>query len=90
MENRKKLHNVKLVNVDPAFLHLSVDGNDYRIRWEACSKRLANASMAERRLIVIAPSGYGLHWPLIDEDLAIDPLLRQAETVAADYVLMPA
>ena len=23
-----------------------------------------------------SPSGYGIHWPLIDEDLAAGPLLR--------------
>ena len=28
----------------------------------------------------LSPSGYGIHWPLIDEDLAVGPLLRTAET----------
>lgn len=87
MENNKKLHRVKIVDVDPVYFHLSVDDRDYHIRWAACSQKLANATMSERRLIAIAPSGYGLHWPLIDEDLAIDPLLQQAETTV-EHVLM--
>jgi hypothetical protein len=36
---------------------------------------LANASETERKKYEISPSGYGIHWPLIDEDLSIDGLL---------------
>ncbi len=38
----------------------------------------------ERVLIQVSPAGYGLHWPLIDEDLAIEPLLRQAELLTGE------
>jgi len=48
------------------------------ISWEKCSDRLVRASMAERNRAVLSPSGYGIHWPLIDEDLAVGPLLRAA------------
>ena len=30
--------------------------------------------MEEKNQFEIAPSGYGIHWPLIDEDLSIDGL----------------
>jgi len=30
---------------------------------------------AESAAYEISPSGYGIHWPLIDEDLSIDGLL---------------
>ncbi len=46
------------------------------IPWEKCSERLARASQAERNHALLSPSGYGIHWPLIDEDLAVGPLLR--------------
>ena len=36
--------------------------------------RLARASRTERQRIEPSPSGYGIHWPLIDEDLAVAPL----------------
>lgn len=45
------------------------------IPWEKCSERLAHASFQERTRALLSPSGYGIHWPLLDEDLAIGPLL---------------
>ncbi len=30
----------------------------------------------ERAMYRISPSGYGIHWPLIDEDLSINGILR--------------
>jgi hypothetical protein len=29
-----------------------------------------------RDTIEVSPAGYGLHWPLVDEDLSIDGILR--------------
>lgn len=46
------------------------------IPWEKCSTRLARASFVERSRAELSPSGYGIHWPLIDEDLAVGPLLQ--------------
>jgi hypothetical protein len=40
------------------------------------SYKLLEASEAERQLYQISPSGYGVHWPLIDEDLSIEKLLN--------------
>ncbi len=79
MAKDKKFHEIELVDMNSDFLHLSIDGRNYHIRWTACSPKLARATMEERGFIVIAPSGYGIHWPLVDEDLAIDPLLKQAK-----------
>jgi hypothetical protein len=39
------------------------------------SKRLAEASIEEREKYEISPAGYGIHWPLIDEDLSVDGLI---------------
>lgn len=89
MTRDRRFHEVKLVAIDSVFLHLSVDDQDYRIRWTACSKKLANATAEQRRFIDIAPSGYGIHWPLVDEDLAIDPLLKLAETNATEPAIVP-
>jgi hypothetical protein len=36
---------------------------------------LLHASEIERTTFEISPSGYGIHWPLIDEDISIDGLL---------------
>jgi len=74
-----KIHNVQSASADETYFHLVVDDKSYRIRWEHCSPRLATASLAQRQRFDIAPSGYGIHWPEIDEDLAITPLLQHAE-----------
>ena len=45
------------------------------IPWTECSPRLAAAGSAERAIAELSPSGYGIHWPLLDEDLAVGPLV---------------
>jgi uncharacterized protein (DUF433 family) len=77
----KKVHDVTEVWTDTMHLYLTVDGRSYRIRWTDCSPRLLAASDRQRHRFDVSPSGYGIHWPEIDEDLAIAPLLLQVETV---------
>lgn len=75
----KKFHEIEIASSDEMYLYLNIDGALYRVHWKDASPRLAKATMTERNTIEIAPSGYGLHWPLVDEDLAITPLLRSIE-----------
>jgi len=79
-----KIHNVQSIDADETYLYLMVDDKSYRIRWEACSPRLAKANIAQRKRFDVAPSGYGIHWPEIDEDLAITPLLQHTESLTAE------
>lgn len=83
-----KMHNVGSVRVDNTFLYLTVDGQSYRIRWDSCSSRLAKATLRQRKRLEVSPSGYGIHWPEIDEDLAITPLLQRAEIVVTEEQLV--
>ena len=73
-------HTVESIRADEEYLCLAVDGLAYRVRWEECSPRLARATQHQRRVLEVSPSGYGIHWPELDEDLAITPLLKQAES----------
>ena len=77
----EKLYNVSDVWTDKTYLYLTVDGSSYRIRWADCSPHLLAASDWQRQRFDVSPSGYGIHWPEIDEDLAIAPLMFQAETL---------
>jgi uncharacterized protein DUF2442 len=52
-------------------LLIEMDNRTVSIPWDRCSVRLANADEAQQ----LPPSGYGIHWPLLDEDLAIGPLV---------------
>ncbi|MBP6094406.1 MAG: DUF2442 domain-containing protein [Cytophagaceae bacterium] len=38
------------------------------------SQKLMHASSIERNTYKISPSGFGVHWPLIDEDLSFPNL----------------
>ena len=70
-----KYHNIQKVVFKSDHLFLKVDGKEYIFQLSDISKKLANASDIEREKYEISPSGYGLHWPLLDEDLSIDGLL---------------
>jgi hypothetical protein len=80
-----KLHEVTQVDFEDNHLILSVDGETYQFPLEVISPRLAAATDAERRVYQISPSGYGIHWLGIDEDLSINGLLKLAQT--HDYQL---
>jgi len=71
----KKLHKVERVAFDEDNLILKIDGKGYKFRLADISHRLADAPSGKREKYEISPSGYGIHWPLIDEDLSIDGLL---------------
>ena len=75
-----KVHNIQSIKADVDALHLTVDGKRYSLSWSDCSARLARATPAQRKHFEISPAGYGIHWPEIDEDIAITPLIEQAET----------
>lgn len=78
----RQQHDVQAAWTDDTYLWIIVDGTVYRIRWSACSRRLLEADTTQRTRLAISPSGYGIHWPEIDEDLAIASLLLGAEIVA--------
>lgn len=71
----KKAHDVSRVWFDGDTVCIRVDGKDYAFDVGRVSKRLQEASSRERAEYEISPSGYGIHWLLIDEDLSIDGLL---------------
>jgi hypothetical protein len=68
----------KAIETTADALVVILEDGSVSIPWERCSERLAHASSAERNRAELSPSGYGIHWPLIDEDLAVRPLLRAA------------
>ena len=74
-----KFHDVSNVSVAGGELHMTVDGKDYTIDLAAVSPCLAAASTEDQQRVEIAASGYGLHWPLANEDLSVDGLIRWCE-----------
>jgi hypothetical protein len=70
-----KIHDVeKLAFMDDEMI-ITVDGTEHRFLLVELSPKLAVAGAVERERFEISPSGYGIHWPLLDEDLSIDGML---------------
>jgi hypothetical protein len=66
------------IKVTPQSLILIMEDRQLEIAWEKCSPRLAAATEKERLAAELSPGGYGIHWPLIDEDLSVNGLVRDA------------
>ena len=65
-------HKIEKIRFNQDFIILNIDGNELTIPLDKLSDRLKSATEIERAMYRISPSGYGIHWPLIDEDLSID------------------
>ena len=70
-----KLHNISNLKFEDGFLVITIDGEPKRFQLKKVSPLLEKASEEERNNFEISPSGYGIHWPLLDEDISIDGLL---------------
>jgi hypothetical protein len=51
------------------------DGRELRVSLSQFPT-LASASPAQRAKVRISPSGKGLHWDALDEDISVEALLR--------------
>ena len=74
---------VSAVGTDDDYLHVSLmDGRKISVPlvWYP---RLASATKKQRKNFQISASGYGIHWPEIDEDLNSEGLLRGAPAPGA-------
>ncbi|HLA85869.1 MAG TPA: DUF2442 domain-containing protein [Thermoguttaceae bacterium] len=70
-----KSHDVQKIELDGSIMVLHVDGKRYEIDLSRCSERLAAATQLQRANFEVSSTGYGIHWPEIDEDLSIDGLI---------------
>lgn len=71
----KKHHDIVEIKFHGDFLEATIDGVAKRFQLKNISPLLEKASEIERETFEISPSGYGIHWPLLDEDISIDGLL---------------
>ncbi len=72
----RKRHSIEALCFQGQTFTLVIDGQEHTFTLSKISLKLAAASPEERSKYQISPSGYGIHWPLLDEDLSIDGLLR--------------
>jgi len=72
-------HTIQDISFDQNSIQLNIDGKIIKISLHKISSKLQSANELQRNLYKISPSGYGIHWPLIDEDLSVDALIKLAE-----------
>jgi hypothetical protein len=71
---------IKNLHLSGEYMTLTIDGDEKKFKIKDISPILDKASEAERNTFEVSPSGYGIHWPLLDEDIAIDGLLGIVHT----------
>ena len=76
----KKHHIVQDIHFSKEHMTLTIDGEKKSFAIKDMSSALARASDIERMTYEMSPSGYGIHWPMIDEDISIDGLLGIGHT----------
>jgi hypothetical protein len=72
----KKHHEIGEIFFTDDSMKIDIDATTHSFRLADISTKLCNASPTERMRYEVSPAGYGIHWPLIDEDLSIDGLLN--------------
>jgi hypothetical protein len=70
-----KVYDIQKLSFEDDRMRLQVDGREYAFDLTYVSRRLLHASAEERMKYEVSPCGYGIHWPLVDEDLSADALL---------------
>jgi len=72
----KSIINIAQVRIISDYLVITVGKKEYRFRVRELSPRLAVASDEEINDFEVSPSGYGIHWRKIDEDISLEALLE--------------
>ncbi len=65
------------VRIESGFLIVEKGGKIFRFEVKKISERLANAFEEQLNQFTVSPSGDGIHWNLIDEDISIPALLNE-------------
>ena len=72
----RKYHEIAGLHFGGDFMFLTIDGEEKMFKVSEVSFVLDNATELEKMTFKISPSGYGIHWQLLDEDISIDGLLN--------------
>jgi hypothetical protein len=73
----EKVYNINSISITKKYLILVIDNRKYKFLLSDISERLSRASDIEKNDFKISPSGYGIHWRLIDEDISLNGLFAK-------------
>lgn len=72
----EKIYNISGISFENDFLILKFENQVVKLKLASISEKLARATEQERNDYTISPSGYGIHWRQLDEDLSVKGLLK--------------
>ncbi len=72
-------HKISKIQFNGDMMMLLIEDIFINIPLRLVSSKLEMASSSIRNDYRISPSGYGIHWPQLDEDLSINGLMKFAE-----------
>jgi hypothetical protein len=74
----EKAYNITNLSFESNFMVITINNQTIKFKLTDISEKLAKASEKERNDFKISPSGYGIHWQSLDEDLSINGLLKSS------------
>ncbi len=72
----EKAYNISEIRFENNQIILNIDNQLVKLNLSIVSQKLANATEAQLYDYKISPSGYGINWKQLDEDLSINGLLK--------------
>lgn len=72
-------HSIKDITFEKGVMIINIDNQVLKFQLNKVSKKLLDATDLQRQFYRISPSGYGIHWPMIDEDLSIEHLIKMSD-----------
>ncbi len=72
----EQLNNIESIQFTTDTLLIEIDHIVHQLDLKVISNKLLNATEAERNNYTISPANYGIHWPMIDEDISLSFLLK--------------
>jgi hypothetical protein len=69
-------HIIQDITFSATTISIRIDGKSYTLALDKLSSKLLSATELQRGFYKISPSGYGIHWPLIDEDLSVEAIIK--------------
>jgi hypothetical protein len=74
-ENKSEVSAVGIIIMDDGFELITAEGNHYHVPY-SCYPRLEAANPDQRRNFEVCANGKLLHWPLIDEDISVEHIVK--------------
>jgi hypothetical protein len=83
----EKAYNSLDIRFEEDWMILIADNQTIKLKLKDISEKLSKATEEQLKDYKISPSGYGINWRLLDEDLSVNGLLKLARQIASENKL---